>query len=733
MTDALLAPAPAPGLELLGGLGGSGYRRRQALVRRADGQTVQLTPVLYALVELLDGRRGPEELAEALTASIGKRATADDVVQLLSRLQPLGLLDGPEAEAAPRPQPLLGLRLRFVITDPSTTRRVTAPFAWLFRTWAVVPVLAAFVAVCWFVLVDKGLASATRQAFLEPEKLLAVFALTVVSAGFHEFGHAAACRYGGATPGAMGAGLYLVWPAFYTDVGDSYRLSRWGRLRVDLGGLYFNALAAVGVWGLWLLWRQDALLLAVAMQLLQMVRQLPPVIRADGYHILADLTGVPDLYHHLGPTLRRLLPWHWRDASPLRRSARWAVTGWTLVVVPILALMVLTGIMLFPRLVATAWEGGRLQVHRLQTWDPLVGGAAALKLVALVLPVLSVSWMAWQLLRRVSSRVWHATEEHPRRRAAVVVAGLVAAILLGSVWWPDGQYKPVRADERGTMLSLVGAGDSAAPVTEGRQVPALALVPREDKTAPVLLLLPGQDGGTTQAVLTTPAGQGESTAGTVFPFRLPAAPRPGDNQALAVGDEDGKTVYDVAYAIVTVTDGRPVTNANQAFAFASCTACTTVAVAFQIVLVVGQADVVVPVNTAVAGNAYCVSCVTTALAVQLVVTLQELPSQEVYDQLQSALSQLDGLGDLDPAALLQAVEAVEAQVVGILTDAGLVDSVVTTTASASASPGASTEPTPALSASSPPAAEQTPEPSPSASASPTAPEPTLTASPTASP
>ena len=39
----------------------------------------------------------------------------------------------------------------------------------------------------------------------------------------------------------MGTGLYLVWPAFYTDVTDSYRLGRAGRLRTDLGGLYFNA------------------------------------------------------------------------------------------------------------------------------------------------------------------------------------------------------------------------------------------------------------------------------------------------------------------------------------------------------------------------------------------------------------------------------------------------------------------------------------------------------------
>ena len=103
------------------------------------------------------------------------------------------------------------------------------------------PVLVGFAVVFWFVLIHKGVASATAQAFDSPELLLLVFGLGVASAGFHEIGHAAACRYGGGRPGGMGAGIYVVWPAFYTDVTDAYRLPRRARLRTDLGGLYFNA------------------------------------------------------------------------------------------------------------------------------------------------------------------------------------------------------------------------------------------------------------------------------------------------------------------------------------------------------------------------------------------------------------------------------------------------------------------------------------------------------------
>ena len=107
------------------------------------------------------------------------------------------------------------------------------------------PVLVGFAVVCWFVLIHKGVAPATAQAFDSPELLLLVLGLDVASAAFHEIGHAAACRYGGGRPGGMGAGIYVVWPAFYTDVTDAYRLPRSARLRTDLGGIYFNAVVAV--------------------------------------------------------------------------------------------------------------------------------------------------------------------------------------------------------------------------------------------------------------------------------------------------------------------------------------------------------------------------------------------------------------------------------------------------------------------------------------------------------
>jgi putative peptide zinc metalloprotease protein len=87
-----------------------------------------------------------------------------------------------------------------------------------------------------------------------------------------------------------------------------------------------------------------------------------------------------------------------------------------------------------------------------------------------------------------------------------------------------------------------------------------------------------------------------------------------------VNTTDGSVSYDVAFALVWAEEG-PVDTRNEAYAFASCTDCAAVAVGFQVVLIVGQADVVVPENLSAAANYNCVRCLTYALASQLVLTL----------------------------------------------------------------------------------------------------------------
>jgi putative peptide zinc metalloprotease protein len=454
-------PARAEGLELLGALAGSGYQRQPSLVRRADGQTLQMTPLLYCVLEAVDGRRSYAQIADVVTERCSRVVAEDDVRYLVAeKLQPLGVLrrdDGTQPEVA-KSNPLLALRWRFVVSNPRVTRRITAPFATLFRPVIAVPVLLLFAAVSGWVLLEKGLGSATHQALYQPGLLLLVFALTILSAGFHEFGHAAACRYGGATPGAMGAGLYLVWPAFYTDVSDSYRLSRWGRIRVDVGGLYFNAIFAIGMLGAWAASGWDALLLLIPAQLLQMLRQLLPFVRFDGYHILADLTGVPDLFSHIKPTLLGLLPRNWkrRDPQPLKPWARAVVTLWVLLVIPILLVSLILMVKVFPRIAATAWDSLGQQAAVLgQNWsDGAVAdvGVRLLSMFTIALPLVAIVYLLGRIARRTSLKVWRATDGKPRLRALAVLAAAAILALVAWAWWPDGQYEPIERHERGTLL-----------------------------------------------------------------------------------------------------------------------------------------------------------------------------------------------------------------------------------------------------------------------------------------
>ncbi len=647
----LSVPARADGVQLIGRAEGSGYREAPSLVRRADGQTLQLTPLLFLVLEAVNGQRSLEDIAEHVSAASGRLVSAENVRTLMdSQLLPLGLLrlaDGSQPEVR-KADPLLGMRFRYTVTDPDRTRRITAPFAALFNPLIVAVVTAAFLAACWWVLTVKGLGSATHEAFENPVLLLLIFAITVVSAGFHEFGHAAAARRGGATPGAMGAGLYLVWPAFFTDVTDSYRLGRGGRLRTDLGGLYFNAIVAVAIMGLWWATGFDALLLVVVTQILQMVRQLLPLVRFDGYHILADATGVPDLFQRIKPVLLGMLPWRWGrpENKVLKPWARAVVTVWVLVTVPLLLFSLAMMVLALPRLLATAWSSAARQqgllAESLSAGDPAGAAVRVLAIVAVALPMLGMLYILLRLLRQLVTGLWQKTRGKVLRRTAAM--GAVAVLLAGLAWawWPDGgTYRPVQPYERGT---LADATASVLPVAStvlreggsGRTValwPEGAALPTRENPQLGMVLVPVNASPGSAPASSPSASPGSAAPSWVFPFDRPDAPEEGGNQALAVNTTDGSVTYSVAFALVWAEDGGPVDTRNEAYAFASCAGCAAVAVGFQVVLIVGQADVVVPENLSAAANYNCIECLTYALASQLVLTLDGPLSEAGMEQL----------------------------------------------------------------------------------------------------
>lgn len=97
----------------------------------------------------------------------------------------------------------------------------------------------------------------------------------------------------------------------------------------------------------------------------------------------------------------------------------------------------------------------------------------------------------------------------------------------------------------------------------------------------------------------------------------PSAAHAGDNAAISVNTKDGTTVFKVAFAIRHVM-GDVVDQTNGAVAYASCTDCAAVAIAFEIVLVEGNPSTVTPTNVAISINENCDTCVAVAEAYQFV-------------------------------------------------------------------------------------------------------------------
>ena len=245
--------------------------------------------------------------------------------------------------------------------------------------------------------------TALQQVLTTPSLLLALYGLLTIAAVLHELGHAAACHYGGANPGRIGYGVYLVFPAFYTDVTDSYRLGRAGRVRTDLGGLYFNVWFLLASGAAYLSTGQGLFLLVVLVLQLEMLQQLIPAVRFDGYYVLSDLAGVPDLFARVRPVMESLVPGRRTDprVTELRPGARRLVAGWVLVVVPLLTLGFGWLLWHLPVIVQQTWAALQVQADQLaKAWharDVAVVALSVISVALLVLPLLGIVVLFWRM------------------------------------------------------------------------------------------------------------------------------------------------------------------------------------------------------------------------------------------------------------------------------------------------------------------------------------------------
>ncbi|MCW7941432.1 membrane protein [Streptomyces hygroscopicus] len=495
-----VVPRLSAGLQLHGEYQGSGFTEPRYIARRGDGQVVQLSRLLHLVASSVDGSRDIETIAHRVSARFGREVSAENIRYLIeNKLDPLGVTvpEGQEDDqvSAPRSDLLLALKGHRVLFNERRVTAIARALAWLHRPLVVAAVLVGIAALDVWLFVFFGAITPVLEVLDQPVLLLVVFVLTVASLVFHEFGHASACRYGGARPGCIGCGLFLIWPSMYTDVTDVYRIGRAGRLRTDLGGVYFNVVFMLAMAGAYALSGQAFFLAAVYLGHFEILEQLMPAVRLDGYYILGDLAGVPDLYGKIKPILLSLVPGAKgrkarAEVAALKKSARTIVATWVLTMVPLLVGELGYALWNLPRITATMIRS--LSEQLVGTGDAFVQGQIAAGLMGVVGCVMLLCPMAGvvYLSVKLGGRLWRgavkSTAGRPRLRVALCALFLVGLGGLSYAWVSGLTPEPL--PKKPPIAPILQPGVSTSPPPARRVTTpdrSGATPPSTARTAPV--------------------------------------------------------------------------------------------------------------------------------------------------------------------------------------------------------------------------------------------------------
>lgn len=480
--DLVNVPRLADGLELQGEYEGSGFKEGRYLVKRSDGQMIQLTKLVYLLVEQIDGRRDLDEIARRVSQRYGRKVSADNVRTLIEKnLYRDGIVVGPDGKVPQlkKVDPLLQLKLRFTLIPAPAVNTIAGLLRPLFWPPVILAVLAGLVVLDIWYFGTHGVGRGLRDTLYSPLVMLLLYGLLVLSIAWHEFGHATACRYSGAKPGKIGFGIYIIWPAFFTDVTEVYGLGKKGKVRTDLGGVYFNAIFCLMTAGVYFLTGFEPILVLIVIQHLLIVYNFIPFLRLDGYFVMADSTGVPDLFGRIKPALSSLIPNREtpRKVSELKPWVRTVVTIWVLLVIPVLLGMFTMMVLSAPRVLSTTWDS--LFVQRREISKAVSGGNLAqaavsgIQALMLVLPVGGMSVTGFNVGKRMVSGLKSIYSKRPALGLALGGVAAAGLIFAGFILWPNGEYRPIQPEERWNFGEAVEAArqiDTGRPsLTEERQ------------------------------------------------------------------------------------------------------------------------------------------------------------------------------------------------------------------------------------------------------------------------
>lgn len=271
------------------------------------------------------------------------------------------------------------------------------------------------------------------QGILVAQNLALMWLTLIVLKAFHEFGHAYACKnFGGHVP-EMGAYLILFTPCAYVDATACWGFPRTrDRVIVCLAGMYIESiLAAIALFA----WAStgpslvnsiayNAIFLAGVVTVLFNIN---PLMRYDGYYVLSDVLGIPNLRSRANTFLLAVMKRLFLGL-PLGEQE----PGWRL------------------RIILLAF-GTAAALYRVTLLFAIAAVfASKLFLVGMALAIVYLAKSIFGSAARLMNYLWHAEETAPVRTHAVAMGVLVLVVLpSAAVFVP----LPSRVHARGVIMA----------------------------------------------------------------------------------------------------------------------------------------------------------------------------------------------------------------------------------------------------------------------------------------
>ncbi len=292
----------------------------------------RVTAEQFSVLNLLNGERSLKDIRDSLAQEFPATVLQlSDVQQMITSLHQRGLLwnqrPGQSASLFRQGQmhrrkkwlDLLRnpLSIRFSGWDPDATlQRMDKWLGWIFHPVSMA-LFSLFVVFTWLLLlthVDEfRLRLPEFQQFFGWHNLAWLWLTMGAIKVLHEFGHGLACRHCGSECHEMGVMVLVFSPTLYCDVSDSWMLrNKWQRIGIGAAGMVVETvLSAMAFLGWWFttpgLLNHLCLNAFFVSTITTVIFNANPLLKYDGYYMLSDLVGIPNLRERANAVLQDVI------------------------------------------------------------------------------------------------------------------------------------------------------------------------------------------------------------------------------------------------------------------------------------------------------------------------------------------------------------------------------------------------------------------------------------------